>query len=398
MDISQKDSAYIWHPFTQMKTASLPIPIVKGEGIYLYSQDGRRYIDAISSWWVNLHGHAHPYIIEKIYAQAKQLEHVMFAGFTHQPAVDLASRLLPLLPGAMSKIFYSDNGSTAVETALKMAFQYWYNKNIPRSKVICFKNSYHGDTFGAMSVAGANGFNVPFQKHLFEVIQIDPSSLEQLQEILKKEKPACFIFEPLVLAAGGMILYSSENLNTMMRCCRENGILLIADEVMTGFGRTGPLFASDHLQEKPDIICLSKGITGGFLPLGATACTEEIFEAFFNRAFLHGHSYTANPLACASALASLDLLLETNRDSIAIHHQAFCRKWKGHPKLKRCESLGTLLVLEYHGENIRDQLYHFFISKGIVLRPLGNVLYVLPPYCICDEELQFIYDQIEETL
>lgn len=390
MELSQKDRSYIWHPFTQMKTAPPPIPIVRGEGIYLYSEDGRKYIDAISSWWVNLHGHAHPYIIEKIYSQAKELEHVMFAGFTHAPAVDLAERLLPLLPGAMTKIFYSDNGSTAVETALKMALQYWHNKNIPKNKVLCLKNSYHGDTFGAMSAAGKNRFNAPFQKYLFDVIQIEPSSLDPLED----ENIACFIFEPLVLAAGGMILYSAADLNRLMKWCRERGILLIADEVMTGFGRTGPLFACEYIEEKPDIICLSKGITGGFLPLGVTACKEEIFEAFFDKALLHGHSYTANPLACASALASLDLLTQSNRERISVCHKAFCQKWSGHPRLKRCESLGTLLVLEYY--EIPD--VHFFISKGIFLRPLGNVLYVLPPYCIQEEELQYIYECIGETL
>lgn len=387
----------IWHPFTQMKSAPPPIPIAKGEGVYLFGEDGRRYLDGISSWWVNLHGHCHPYIIEKIYAQSKQLEHVIFAGFTHAPALNLAKRLLPLLPGSMSKIFYSDNGSTAVEVGLKMALQYWYNKNIARHKVICFKNSYHGDTFGAMSAAGKNRFNAPFQKYLFEVISIDPHESE-LEDVLIKEKPACFIFEPLILAAGGMILYPAENLNRLMKCCREQGILLIADEVMTGFGRTGTLFACDQLEEKPDIICLSKGVTGGFLPLGATACSEDIFEAFFSQALLHGHSYTANPLACTSALASLDLLLSTKTEHISVCHQAFCKKWKGNPKLKRCESLGTLLVLEYCETGIRDKLYNFFLSKGVLLRPLESVLYVLPPYCIQESELKYIYDQIEETL
>lgn len=417
--LSEKDRASVWHPFTQMKTARPPIPIVKAQGAYLYGEDGTRYLDGISSWWVNLHGHAHPYIVEKIKAQADLLEHVIFADFTHASAVDLAWRLLPILPGNMSKIFYSDNGSTAVEVALKIALQFWHNQKIPRTKVICFKNSYHGDTFGAMSAAGRNEFNKPFWKHLFDVEAIDPptigdetKSLCQLKAILDKKNAACFIFEPLVLGSGGMIIYPKEGLNNLIQCCREQNVLTIADEVMTGFGRTGTLFACEQLNETPDLICLSKGLTGGFLPLGATACTENIFNAFLgdhlNQAFLHGHSYTANPLACSSALASLDLLLEntcsTQREMIAESHKIFCQKWRSHPKLKRCESIGTILALEYQAEtssyfqSMRDRLYYFFLNKGILLRPLGNVLYILPPYCIKQEELTHIYDNIILTL
>jgi len=415
----EKDRACIWHPFTQMQTARPPIPIVRAQGVYLYAEDGTRFLDAISSWWVNLHGHAHPYIAQKIASQAGVLEHLIFADFTHAPAVELASRLLAILPGAMSKIFYCDNGSTAVEIAIKMALQYWYNQNNAKTKVICLKNSYHGDTFGAMSAAGKNAFNKPFWNHLFEAEAIplpaagqEQASLSQLQRILDLGNVACFIFEPLVLGSGGMILYPPEGLEKLIRCCKEYGVLTIADEVMTGFGRTGALFACDRLQEKPDFICLSKGLTGGFLPLGAVACTERIFSAFLGdhleQAFLHGHSYTANPLACSSALASLDLLLEhtclLQREMIASCHAAFCQKWHKHPKLKRCETLGTILALEYHSTSpsyfdpLRDRLYHFFLSKGILLRPLGSVLYILPPYCIQAEELHFIYDHIIHTL
>lgn len=417
--LTEKDHAYIWHPFTQMQTAVPPIPIASAKGIYLYGEDGRPYLDGISSWWVNLHGHAHPYIAEKIKAQADLLEHVIFADFTHAPAVELASRLVPLLPGAMSKIFYSDNGSTAVEVALKIALQYWHNQNISKTKVICFKNSYHGDTFGAMSAAGRNEFNRPFWSHLFEVESIDvpikgdeDKSLAQLQSILKKGEAACFIFEPLVLGSGGMIMYPPAGLDTLIHCCKQHDVLTIADEVMTGFGRTGTLFACEQLNEKPDLICLSKGLTGGFLPLGATVCTEKIFNAFLgdhlHQAFLHGHSYAANPLACSSALASLDLLQEDTcslqREMIATCHKEFCKQWQWHPKLKRCESLGTILALEYQTENssyfqpMRDRLYHFFLSNGILLRPLGNVLYILPPYCIQAEELHLIYKHIIFTL
>lgn len=415
----EKDRACIWHPFTQMQTAFAPIPIVKGKGIYLYSENGNSYLDGISSWWVNLHGHAHPYMIEKIKSQAEVLEHVIFADFTHAPAVELGAKLLKHLPNTMSKIFYSDNGSTAVEVALKMAIQYWHNHQIDKTKVICFKKSYHGDTFGAMSAAGKNEFNQPFWNHFFKSEQIDPplkgneaTSLTQLKSILNQGDVACFIFEPLILGSGGMIIYPPEGLNQLIRCCKEHNVLTIADEVMTGFGRTGTTFACEQLSEVPDLICLSKGLTGGFLPLGVTACTKNIYQAFLGdhlkQAFLHGHSYTANPLACSCALASLELLLEKNcleqRIMIENSHRAFCEKWQDHPLLKRCEYLGTILALEYqvkmssYFQPIGNELYHFFLSKGILLRPLGNVLYVLPPYCIQADELQYIYEQIEFTL
>lgn len=415
----EKDRACIWHPFTQMHTSEPPILIKRAKSTYLYDENDKHYLDGISSWWVNLHGHAHPYIIEKIKSQAEIMEHVIFAGFTHAPAIELASRLLSILPGEMSKVFYSDNGSTAVEVALKIAVQYWHNQNIPKTKIVCFKNGYHGDTFGAMSAAGKNEFNKPFWKHLIDVISIDPPikgkedlSLSQLQFILEQGRVACFIFEPLVLGSGGMLMYSQCSLDRLIACCNDHDVLTIADEVMTGFGRTETLFACEQLCRTPDIICLSKGITGGFLPLGATVCTKKIFDAFLSdhlsKAFLHGHSYTANPLACSSALASLDLLLEARcflqRKVISDSHKKFCAQWHTHPKLKRCEFSGTLLVLEYQSEShsyfqsIRDTLYYFFLNKGILLRPLGNVLYLLPPYCIQEHELQFIYEQIILTL
>lgn len=416
-----RDRACIWHPFTQMQTALPPIPIVRAKGVYLYSEDGKSYLDGISSWWVNLHGHAHPYIIKKIQEQAELVEHVIFADFTHAPAVDLASQLLRILPEGMSKVFYSDNGSTAVEVAIKIALQYWHNQDAktPKTKIICFKNSYHGDTFGAMSAAGKNEFNTPFWKHLFEVESInlpikgqEEASLSELEAILKKNESACFIFEPLILGSGGMIMYLAEGLNQLIQCCKKYQVLTIADEVMTGFGRTGTLFACDKLSETPDLMCFSKGLTGGFLPLGATVCTEKIYNAFLGvhlkQAFLHGHSYTANPLACSSALASLELLLEDScriqREMIAASHKQFCQEWQSHPKLNRCESLGTILALEYKVESrsyfqpIRDRLYSFFLSQGVLLRPLGNTVYILPPYCIRAEELAFIYDQLIYTL
>ena len=411
------DLKHVWHPFTQAKTARFPIPITKGEGVYLYAEQGTRYLDGISSWWVNLHGHAHPYIVEKIKAQLDRLEHVIFADFTHPPAVELAKRLVQILPGDFSKVFYTDNGSTSVEAALKIALQYNYQQiSEKKSKIVCFRGGYHGDTFGAMSAAGKNALNQPFWKQLFEVEMIDPpwenetdKSLSQLMQILEKGESAAFIFEPLVLGSGGMRIYSAQGLDLLLDACRHFNVLTIADEVMTGFGRTGPLFACEHLLNRIDIICLSKGLTGGFLPLGVTACTQKIYDAFLSdqlsKAFLHGHSYTANPLACTAALASLDLLLDESctlqRNRIAKSHQLFVERYKTHPRLKRCESLGTLLVLEYHAvegasyfQPMRDSLYHFFLDHQILLRPLGNVLYILPPYCIQYAELENIYEHI----
>lgn len=411
--------AAIWHPFTQMKMAQTPIEMIKGKGTYLTTRDGTNYLDAISSWWVNLHGHSHPYIAKKITHQASELEHVIFAGFTHPPAIELTSRLLPLIPGKMGKLFYSDNGSTAVEVGLKIALQYWHNKNRNKTKIVSFKGGYHGDTFGTMSAAGKTAFNRPFWNHLFDVITITPpiSGLEnkcvkQLKEALASPNIACFLFEPLIQGVSGMVIHCAKTLGYLLKLCREHEVITIADEVMTGFGRTGTLFACETLEEQPDIVCLSKGITGGFLPLGATACTEEIYRAFHSeekeKAFLHGHSYTANPISCASALASLDLLLdqdcEKQRTMITSSHADFVKQWKNHPKLKRCESLGTILALEYRDDNctyfstLSDDLYQFFIKQKILLRPLGNVLYVLPPYCITQEELTLIYDTIRLTL
>ena len=419
---SQRDRQAVWHPWTQMQLARDFIPIVRGEGAMLYADDGRSYLDGTSSWWVNLHGHAHPTIVAAIHRQSEQLEHVGFADFTHPLAITLAERLLQLVPGGMSKVFYSDNGSTAVEVAIKMALQYWHNKceETSRRVVICMRGSFHGETFGAMSAAGKNGWNKPFWQHLFQVEMVDPPllgqeerSIAQLQAILQQNKAACFIFEPLVLGVGGMIFYSASGLESLLRLCRDQGVLTIADEVMTGFGRTEALFACETLSEQPDMMCLAKGLTGGFLPLAVTVCREEIYRAFLSEnmthALLHGHSYTANPVACSAAIANLDLLedrdCEKQRQRITRLHRSFCGKWRGHPRLVRCESLGTVLVLEYrvtggssYYSPLRHRLYYYFLDHGILLRPLGNVLYVMPPYCMSTSELQYIYDHIGFTV
>lgn len=420
MTIQERDKNVVWHPFTQIKTAPLPIAIVKGEGAYFYDDKGKRYIDGIASWWVNLHGHAHPYLSKKVSEQLQTLEHAIFSGFTHEPAVRLAERLLQRLPQNQSKIFYSDNGSTAVEVALKMSFQYWSNQGISKTKIIAFENGYHGDTFGGMSVGARNAFNLPFTKLLFDVIHIpvptkgkEEESFNALQTALKQDDVAAFIFEPLIQGAGGMVMYSAESLDRMIEQCRAKNVITIADEVMTGFGRTGKFFANDYLNHKADIICLSKGLTGGVMPLGVTTCAKFIYDAFLSddkmKTFFHGHSYTANPTACSAALASLDLFdqPETFENILRIEkkHDSFLNKIKAHKALIEVRQLGTIIAFEIKTKeetnylnSLAERISNFFIEKGIILRPLGNIVYILPPYCIKDEDLDYIYDSVEEFL
>ena len=422
MNLIEEDRQYVWHPYTQMQNASDPIGIVRGEGAWLYDEQGKKYLDAVASWWVNLHGHSHPYIAEKVSGQLRTLEHVMFAGFTHRPAVELARRLLDVLPSGQAKIFYSDDGSTAVEVVVKMALQYWYNQGTPRNRIIAFKNAYHGDTFGAMSVSGRSTFTAPFDPLLFKVDFIDvptpgreAEASAQLEQLLEQrgEEIAAFIFEPLVQGTAGMVMYEPGPLDDLLRRCRSRGIITIADEVMTGFGRTGKLLACDHLQEEPDIFCFSKGITGGTMSFGATTCTQALYDAFLSndkmKTFFHGHSFTANPLACAASLASLDLLQQAQTweriERISRQHQAFSEKITGHPGVREVRSRGTICALEWetgddtsYFSGLRDRLYNFFLEKGIILRPLGNISYILPPYCISEGELNYIYETIELAL
>jgi adenosylmethionine-8-amino-7-oxononanoate aminotransferase len=419
MSLIDRDQKVIWHPYTQMKNALTPIPIVRGEGVYLFDAAGNRYIDAVSSWWVNIHGHAHPYIASQVSAQLATLEHVIFAGFTHEPAILLAERLLALLPSSQEKIFYSDNGSTAVEVALKMCFQYWNNLgNAHKKKVLAFKDAYHGDTFGAMSVSGRSIFTAPFNELLFDVEFIDLPNADNMEAIQKKiadlsNEIACLIVEPLVLGAGGMQMYEAKYLDILLSTCSANNILTIADEVMTGFGRTGTYFACEQIKSEPDIFCLSKGLTGGTMPLGITSCNHKIFSAFWSddklKTLYHGHSFTANPVACAASLASLDLLLKpetlANIKRIETAHQAFVNRITDHPKIKSHRQTGTIVALEWETgadtsylNNLRDRLYLYFLEKGIILRPLGNILYILPPYVISDEDLMYIYQTIEQAL
>jgi adenosylmethionine-8-amino-7-oxononanoate aminotransferase len=418
MNLVERDLKVIWHPYTQMKIALPPVPIVKGEGACLFDENGKKYIDAVSSWWVNIHGHAHPYIAQKVAEQLKKLEHVIFAGFTHEGAVELAERLLAILPKNQQKAFYSDNGSTAIEVAIKMCLQYWHNQGKSRTKILAFKNAYHGDTFGAMAVSGRSAFTAAFDSMLFEVEFIDLPNNENIQNLKSqisdlKSDLACFVFEPLVQGSGGMLMYEAEYLNELMAHCRKDGVLLIADEVFTGFGRTGKRFACDHVTEQPDIMCFSKGLTGGTMALGLTTCTQQIFDAFLSddrlKTLFHGHSFTANPIACAAALASLDIFMDEattqNIKRIEGLHQQFNLKIKNHPKLKTTRQTGTILAMEWEtGSNtsyfstLRDKLYNYFLDAGIILRPLGNIIYILPPYCITNQELNYIYSKIEQAL
>ncbi len=421
MNFTEKDKQYIWHPFTQMKLAAPPLHIQKAEGCYLHTQDGKKYLDAISSWWVNIHGHAHPHIAKCIARQAQELEHVIFAGFTHTPAISLAEKLVNMLPGNFSKIFYSDNGSTSVEVGLKMALQYWHNTGQKhKNKVVALSGAYHGDTFGAMAVGERNVFNAPFNDLLFEVNHIPfPSddaiqeSIGQFTKLAQKGDVGAFIFEPLVQGAAGMQMYSPENLDKLLAIAKEYNILCIADEVMTGFGRTGKNFAVEYVKLIPDIICVSKGITGGFLPLGVTACSEKIYDAFYAdemaKALFHGHSYTANPIACAAANAAIDLLLEKGCQEqigmISKNHIAFVNTIKEDPFVKEARSTGTILAVELNTKEgssyfnkIRVDAYNFSMEKGIVLRPLGNILYFMPPYCITWEELEFVYEVMQKAI
>lgn len=392
-----------------------PIPIVKAAGTLLRDADGRSYIDAISSWWVTLHGHAHPYIAQKIFEQAGTLEQVIFAGFTHEPAIRLAERILEILPGQLSRVFYSDNGSTSTEVAIKMSIQYWWNKGEgeKRNKILAFNNSYHGDTFGAMSVSDRSVFTMAFHDKLFEVVFIDaPGSGSQAYD-LPWDEIACFIYEPLVQGAGGMKMYDAGGLNELIGLCHKHDVLCIADEVMTGFGRTGKLFASEYLLNQPDIVCLSKGLTGGTMPLSITACSAKVYEAFVQdellKTFFHGHSYTANPIACAAALASLDLLLKPECmhqiGNINRQHRLFLNKLQqSNYPVRNLRVLGTIIAFEIdrgkdeYLNNISSTITKKAMAQSVYLRPLGNTLYLMPPYCITKEELGKVYSVIMDIL
>ena len=432
-----RDRRHVWHPYTQMQSAPPPLPVVRGEGVYLYTEDGRKILDGISSWWVNIHGHSHPVLNAALAAQVRELEHVMFAGCTHPPAVELAERLTTLLPAGLSRVFYSDNGSTAVEVALKMAWQYWRNRGEPRRTVfVALHHAYHGDTVGAMSVSAPSVFTDAFSGLLFPVaraqspycyrcpVGLDPRgcAIECLHDLEKQlnthgDTVAAVIVEPMVQAAGGMIVWPAEYLAGVRRLCDQYGTLLIADEVFTGFGRTGRMFACEHPGIVPDLVCLSKALTAGYLPLGATVVTERIYEAFLSddrtKTFFHGHSFTANPLACAVAIASLDLfaredvLGRVHRLERQLQHRLGALR--DHPRVGDVRVIGGVGAIELvsdkatrsaggYLDSLGPTLAAAFLERGLLLRPLGNVLYFMPPYVITDDEVDWAIDQITDVI
>jgi adenosylmethionine---8-amino-7-oxononanoate aminotransferase len=420
MTLSEKDQLYNWHPYTQHQTTKLLPAIVKGEGVFLWDEAGKQYIDGIASWWVNPFGHSNKIIAQAIFEQLITLEHVLFGGFTNKPAVELAEKLISILPPNQKKIFFSDNGSTAVEVALKAALQYFYNKKQQKTKIIAFENAFHGDTFGAMASSGITFFTEAFQGALIDVVRIPvPENhnknevLKSLKELVETQNFAAFIFEPLVQGAAGMVMYDAESLNEMMAICKNNNVFTIADEVMTGFGKTGKTFACDYLSNKPDMMCLSKALTGGTIPMAITTFCQEIFDGFLdsdvNKALFHGHTFTGNPTGCAAALASIKILespeIQLNIQQINQQHLAFQNRINNHPKIKTTRVLGVIFALEiktdtqesYYG-GMRNKLYNFFIEKGVILRPVGNIVYVLPPYIIKNSELDYIYNVIEQAL
>ncbi|WP_264329013.1 MULTISPECIES: adenosylmethionine--8-amino-7-oxononanoate transaminase [unclassified Wolbachia] len=422
MNLSERDRKIIWHPFTQEKVAKFPIAIKKAHGSYLYDENNKPYLDLISSWWVNLHGHAHPKIAQAIYEQSMTLEHVIFAGFTHEPAVTLCEKLKTLLPDKLSRFFFSDNGSTTVEVALKMAYQYWWNQgNRERTTFLSFEGGYHGDTFGAMSVGVKSGFHDAFSNLLFSVLTVPfPETWDEDEKIENKEehslkvleghlragsrKIAALILEPLVQGASGMRMCCPEFVRKVVNLVRQHGILIICDEVMTGFGRTGTYFALEQTQIIPDFLCISKGLTGGFLPLALTITTEEVYSAFlsehFTKAFAHGHSYTANPLGCAAAIASLDLLvkhdtMESIKRIHSIHKKELANLSEACKNVERARVTGTIAAFDVHDA---QTLKIKFLEQGLLIRPLGNSVYLLPPYSISTFELEEAYNKIRNIL
>lgn len=416
----EKDRQYVWHPFTQMKTAPIPLEVVTAKDAVFYTANGEKYIDINSSWWVNVHGHGNEYIGKALSEQFSKIDHTIFADATHYKAIELAERVCKKLPAPFQKVFFSDNGSTAVEVALKMVVQYWYNQGIEKPKILALDGAYHGDTFGAMSVGQRGGFNTPFEPYFFDVDFLDFPTEEKEQEILKttrlkleKGDVGCLIVEPLVQGSAGMRMYRSEFLDELVKLAKRFDVKVIFDEVMTAWGRTGRLFAMNYCTEIPDIVCLSKGLTGGTLPLGLTVSTNEIYNAFLSdnkaNALLHGHSFTGNSLSCACACASLDLFEQEqtwqNVSRIESWNQSLFEELQNHPKIKNVRYIGTIFAIELKQENessyyagIRDEIVKHFLSRGIFIRPLGNIFFFNPPYCITNEELKQVREVTIEFL
>lgn len=418
--IISDDRKYVWHPFTQHQGAAEPLEIVSAEGVYLIDPKGKKYIDANSSWWVNVHGHGHPHIGQAIAEQFKQLDHVIFAGVTHPKAVELAKRIVNVLPDNLQKVFFSDNGSTSVEVALKMCFQFWYNQGMKKQRVLALDGSYHGDTFGAMSVGQRDYFNKPFEPFFFDVDYLpfphkkdEALVLEQAREHFETGEFACVIVEPLVQGAAGMRMYSVDFLDELTLLARKNDVLIIFDEVFTGFGRTGRLFAMDHCTFKPDVVTLSKGLTGGVLPLGLTVASSSMFDAFLGdetaKALLHGHSFTGNAISCAAACASLDIfenpVTTTSIRQLSEWNETFAEELRSLASIEHVRTIGTILAFEVISDSgnsyfsdVRNTAYAHFLKEGVLLRPLGNTIFINPPYCLKKEEYQQIENAIRSIL
>ncbi|MDR5589160.1 adenosylmethionine--8-amino-7-oxononanoate transaminase [Christiangramia sp. SM2212] len=416
--LSDRDKKHLWHPLTQHKTSPEMLAIKKAKGCLLTDENGKEYIDGISSWYTAVYGHCNEYITGKVAEQMQQLDQVVFSGFTHEPAIKLSEALVKILPDGQQKLFFNDNGSTATEIGIKMALQYHHNLGNDRKVMLAFEEGFHGDTFGAMSVSGLSVYNGAFEDHFIRVERIpvptkDNTSevLSILEEKIEKHNIAGFIYEPLIQGAAAMKFHDPEGLNAILKKCRENEIILVADEVMTGFGKTGKYFASDHITEKPDVVCMSKALTAGLLPMGLTSCSMKIYGAFYSddiaKGLFHGHTYTANPLACVAALAGVELLvskdIQANIQHISEANIEFCKKLEGNSKVKNVRSRGVIMAFELDVETdryggLRNKLFKFFMDHGVFLRPLGNTIYILPPFVISDKELSKIYSVIESAL
>lgn len=414
-------SSPIWHPFTQHALIPEMQMVERGEGAYLYSPDGKRITDAISSWWVVTHGHCHPKLVEAAREQAGKLDQVIFAGHTHEPAEQLAEELVRLAPNGLSKVFFSDSGSTAVEVALKMALGYWHNLGqTQRQKVIVMEHGYHGDTIGTMSVGERGVYNAAYTPLLFDVESIpfpapgkEAETSAALERIVSEnpDQVAALILEPLVLGAGGMMMYEPSVLKDLKAICGKNDVVFIADEVMTGWGRTGTMWACDQADVAPDILCTSKGLTGGFMPLAVTLCQDRFFDAHYSedrsRTFFHSSSYTANPIACAVAYANTQIWknepVQERINAIANFHTLRLKALAQNPRfegLRQCGSIAAMdIIVSDQGylSNIAPKLYDHFREIGLLLRPLGNTVYILPPYCVTENDLSEIYDAIENA-